>query len=244
MFNPKIEVHNISNWIKSYCTTGAVINLKNDRNSVLTTKLLINALGKENVNVIHLEDYSIFYPDKVRLIDFCKLEDIDLQIFKLHEPSNKITKDISTTYKLKEFYSSSDSVLPKTATQDFENRLEMATSYLIAQTLGYLVCGYCSQSQRYVGNYSMWGENSCDFNPVGNLTNGELKSLYTLLNLPDYIRDNSVIEERDMGLLYIDIDSYIRNKDSGCENTNKNIKLLSERNRYKLLPPVSYIPKK
>ena len=49
-------------------------------------------------------------------------------------------------------------------------RLRMTSLYAIAQTMGYLVIGTGNLCERMVGYTTKWGDNSSDFNPIGNFT--------------------------------------------------------------------------
>ncbi|MEG1609438.1 MAG: NAD(+) synthase, partial [Clostridia bacterium] len=80
-----------------------------------------------------------------------------------------------------------------------------------------------NRSERYVGYFTKWGDNACDFNPISDLT---VKEVYTML---DYLECPRTIckkqpsaglmdgqtDERDFGFTYKELDDYLMNKNVG-----------------------------
>lgn len=98
-------------------------------------------------------------------------------------------------------------------------RLRMATLYNIAQRRNYLVAGTGNRSEIFVGYYTKWGDGASDFNPISDLTVGEVYRMLEYLGAPEVIITKAPsagladdqTDEKEMGLTYAEIDDYILN---------------------------------
>lgn len=96
-------------------------------------------------------------------------------------------------------------------------RLRMTTLYAIAQSKGMLVSGTGNRDEIYVGYYTKWGDGSADFNPIADLTVGEIYEFLTYLKAPENIIKKAPsaglfegqTDEGEMGIKYLDIDKYL-----------------------------------
>ena len=96
-------------------------------------------------------------------------------------------------------------------------RLRMTTLYAIAQSKGMLVAGTGNRDEIYVGYYTKWGDGSSDFNPIADLTVGEIYEFLTYLKAPENIIKKAPsaglfegqTDEGEMGIKYSDIDKYL-----------------------------------
>lgn len=113
--------------------------------------------------------------------------------------------------------------LTATAKSNLAPRLRMTTLYAIAASQNRLVAGTSNRSERYIGYFTKWGDNGCDFNPIADLT---VKEIYTML---DYLECPRTIckkqpsaglvegqtDEKDLGFSYKELDDYLLNKNIG-----------------------------
>ncbi len=96
-------------------------------------------------------------------------------------------------------------------------RIRMATLYAIAGSKNLLVCGTGNRTEMYLGYYTKWGDGACDFNPISDLTVGEVYEFLHYLGCPECIINKAPsaalyegqTDEDDMGMKYSDIDSFI-----------------------------------
>ena len=106
-----------------------------------------------------------------------------------------------------------------TADINIAPRLRMTTLYAIAAAEGLLVAGTGNRSERYMGYFTKWGDGACDFNPIADLTAGEVFDFLRYLDAPAEIINKAPsaglyegqTDEADMGVTYAAIDEYILN---------------------------------
>ena len=108
-------------------------------------------------------------------------------------------------------------------------RLRMTTFYAIAQSKGMLVAGTGNRDEIYVGYYTKWGDGSSDFNPIADLTVGEIYEFLTYLKAPENIIKKAPsaglfegqTDEGEMGIKYSDIDKYLLTGEGGADVIKK-----------------------
>ena len=125
-------------------------------------------------------------------------------------------------------------------------RLRMTTLYAIAGSENRLVAGTGNRSERYMGYFTKWGDGACDFNPIADLTVGEIYEFLEFLHAPRSIIDKAPsaglfegqTDEGEMGVSYAAVDEYILHG-TGSEKDIAVISRYHARNAHKLrLPPV------
>lgn len=96
-------------------------------------------------------------------------------------------------------------------------RLRMVTLYAVAASENRMVAGTGNRSERYMGYFTKWGDGACDFNPISDLTVGEVFDFLRYLNAPASIIEKAPsaglfegqTDEDDMGVTYRAIDTFI-----------------------------------
>ncbi len=96
-------------------------------------------------------------------------------------------------------------------------RLRMTTLYAVAAAENRLVAGTGNRSERYMGYFTKWGDGACDFNPIGDLTVGEIYDFLRYLKAPENIIKKAPsaglfegqTDEGEMGVSYAAIDKYV-----------------------------------
>lgn len=125
-------------------------------------------------------------------------------------------------------------------------RLRMTTLYAVAGSENRLVAGTGNRSERYMGYFTKWGDGACDFNPIADLTVGEVYEFLEFLHAPRSIIDKAPsaglfegqTDEQEMGVSYAAVDEYILHG-TGTEKDIAVIERYHARNTHKLrLPPV------
>ena len=135
--------------------------------------------------------------------------------------------------------------LSKEATINMKPRLRMTTLYAIAQTLGYLVIGTGNLCEAMVGYTTKWGDNSSDFNPIGNFTVEEVLEIGRILGVPRKILQKSPsdglggqTDEEKMGITYQQIAEMIETGNTDSEVKEKIIKRFKNSKHKRELVPV------
>ena len=96
-------------------------------------------------------------------------------------------------------------------------RLRMTTLYAIAAAENRLVAGTGNRSEAYMGYFTKWGDGASDFNPISDLTAGEVFAFLRYLNAPASIVEKAPsaglfdgqTDEQEMGVTYAAIDEYL-----------------------------------
>lgn len=190
-------------WIQDYVqkagAKGIVIGNSGGKDSATVLAMAVKAIGKENVVAVSMPCFS----------KPCDLEDARLvaETFGVRF----LEVDLSHCYQEMEnqIEKSLAKKLSKEATINVKPRLRMATLYGIAQTLGYLVIGTGNLCETMVGYTTKWGDNSSDFNPIGNFTVEEVLKIGDILGVPEKILKKApsdglgeLTDEEKMGITY------------------------------------------
>lgn len=206
-------------WIKDYVENsnakGVVIGISGGKDSAVVTAMSVKALGKEKVIGVSMPCNSIQSDfDDAKLV--AETYDIKFVENNLTE-SYKIFEDElnSTVKKLNRDEISEDAKI------NIKPRLRMTTLYAIAQTFGYLVIGTGNLCEAMVGYTTKWGDNSSDFNPIGNFTVAEVLKIGELLGVPERIINKAPsdglggkTDEEKLGVKYSQIEEMIEKGDT------------------------------
>ena len=109
------------------------------------------------------------------------------------------------------------SALTDAAVANIAPRLRMTALYAVAGAENRLVAGTGNRSERYMGYFTKWGDGACDFNPISDLTVGEIYEFLEFLHAPRSIIDKAPsaglfegqTDEAEMGVSYAAIDAYL-----------------------------------
>lgn len=97
-------------------------------------------------------------------------------------------------------------------------RLRMTALYALGQTRGYLVAGTGNLDEYTLGYFTKWGDGAYDFNPIADLTVGEIYEHLRYLGCPSSVIEKAPsaglyqgqTDEQEMGIKYADVDAYLR----------------------------------
>ena len=103
------------------------------------------------------------------------------------------------------------------ALSNINPRLRMITLYAVGAAENRLVAGTGNRSEAYMGYFTKWGDGAYDFNPIADLTVGEIYEFLEYLDAPENIRRKAPsaglfegqTDEDEMGVTYEAIDRYI-----------------------------------
>lgn len=108
-------------------------------------------------------------------------------------------------------------------------RLRMIALYALGQARGYLVAGTGNLDEATMGYFTKWGDGAHDFNPIADLTVGEIYEHLRYLGAPSHIIEKAPsaglyqgqTDEDEMGVSYADIDKYLRGGEVSDEIADK-----------------------
>jgi len=137
--------------------------------------------------------------------------------------------------------------LNSAALSNLAPRLRMLTLYAVAAAEGRLVAGTGNRSEAYVGYFTKWGDGAHDFNPIADLTVGEVYEFLEYLGAPRRIIEKAPsaalfdgqTDEGEMGVSYAELDSYILGG-SIAEEKRKRIDALHRASEHKRRGVVRY----
>ena len=193
-------------WIKEYVkqigAKGVVVGNSGGKDSATVIAMATKALGKEKVIAVSMPCHSISHDfEDAKLV----ADTFDVKFLKV---------DLTNTYNEmeKEIQFAMGEELSKEATINMKPRLRMTTLYGIAQSSGYLVIGTGNLCEAMVGYTTKWGDNSADFNPIGNFTVDEVLAIGKYMGVPEKILEKAPndglggkTDEEKMGIKYSQI---------------------------------------
>lgn len=228
---------NIISWIQNYFKEtngkGAVVGVSGGKDSSTVCKLMVEALGKENVFAVLMpngeqKDIS----DSQNLV---KLLDVRYKIVNINDAYNGLLNAIG------------EDDLSSQGKINMSPRLRMTTLYAIASSLDYRVAGTGNKSEGFVGYTTKWGDNACDFNPIAGLTKEEVVALGDELGLPKELTHKApsdgisgLTDEDNLGFKYEDINKYMSDGTTGDLDLDKKIEKTHKANLHKSSPIVSW----
>ena len=225
----------IIQWLKKYkeltnCK-GVVLGVSGGKDSTVVAMLSKLVFGDNIVGVIMPNGAQIDIDDAIKV---CQVLNIEYKIVNIKETYDALLKDMPIKISDK----SKTNIPP---------RLRMTTLYAIAQTLGYRVIGTGNASERTVGWTTKWGDGAHDFNPIADLTVGEIYEHLRALNAPSTIIDKAPsaglyqgqTDEQEMGIKYSDVDKYLRGEQIPDDVKSK-IERAKARAGHKLRMPLKF----
>ena len=126
-------------------------------------------------------------------------------------------------------------------------RLRMTTLYSIGGSENLLVAGTGNRSERYMGYFTKWGDGAFDFDPIADLTVGEVYEFLEYLGAPRSILEKAPsaglfegqTDEQEMGVSYAAIDRYLLTGEAN-DHDKAIIDRFHSRSAHKLVPAVIY----
>lgn len=135
----------------------------------------------------------------------------------------------------------------KMANVNVNPRLRMTTLYALGQARGYLVAGTGNLDEATLGYFTKWGDGAHDFNPIADLTVGEIYEHLRYLGAPSTIIEKAPsaglyqgqTDEQETGIKYSDVDKYLRGEQISDEVRQK-IEKMKSRAGHKMRMPLKY----
>lgn len=228
----------IIQWIKDYFNKNgnckAIIGLSGGTDSSVCGKLLVEALGKENVIGV-LMPCGIQHDIDVSLA-LTKYLDIKYHIINIEEPVAKMRELIGNELDCDP--NSYDAYKTNTPA-----RIRMTTLYGICAIYSGRVCNTCNLSEDWVGYSTKFGDAAGDFSLLSSLTKTEVRELGRELGMPSMFVDkipedgmSGKSDEEKLGFTYEVLDRYIRTGEIDDLKIKEKIDRMNRINMHKLLP--------
>lgn len=195
----------IINFIRSYFAEAnmkkAVIGISGGKDSTVTAKLLVDALGKENVFGVLMPNG--IQPDIEDALEVVQLLDIGYAVINIYSMFNDFINKVP-------FDSEQMRI-------NLAPRIRMTTLYAIAQGIGdALVINTCNLCEDIVGYATLYGDSAGDIAPLKYLLVSEIIDLGDYLGLPYKLVHKTpsdglcgLSDEENLGVTYNDIECYI-----------------------------------
>ncbi|OLB44874.1 hypothetical protein AUH73_02720 [archaeon 13_1_40CM_4_53_4] len=168
----------IRNTVKAAGADGSVIGLSGGIDSSLVAKLLVNALGREQVVGVLMP--TSFTPEED--IDIARSLADDLRI-------RSETVDIQPIVDVftKALHTGRDLERTKIPLANIRSRTRMVVLYYYANLNNYLVAGTGDRSEDLIGYFTKYGDGGVDFLPISHLYKTQVRKLAEYLGLPPKI---------------------------------------------------------
>lgn len=215
--------NNIINRLKEFQernhVNGYVLGISGGKDSTVVAKLLVDAIGKENVlGVLMPNGEQKDIDDSYKV---CEYLNINYTIININDAFDGIVQQVNLS-KIHTVNNNEENIfLTEKSLTNVAPRIRMTTLYAIAQSLGYLVAGTGNKSERFVGWFTKWGDGACDINPIAHLTCTEVIELGDYLGLPyDLVHKTPAdgltgkSDEDNLGFTYKELDSLIKKFES------------------------------
>jgi len=184
----------------------AVIGLSGGIDSTLTSHLLVEAVGAENVHGLVMpsevnRDENMSDAERVA----SELLDIEYDVVAI-EP---IVETILDAYP--------DAADDQLATGNLRVRTRAVLNYLVANHEGALVVGTGNRSEALVGYFTKYGDGAVDCHPIANLYKGQVRQLAKHVGVPDDLAEKTAsaemwlgqTDEGELGMDYETLDSIL-----------------------------------
>lgn len=212
------EYKKIISFLKNYQThtnaRGYVLGISGGKDSTIVAKLLVDAIGKENVlGVLMPNGEQADIEDSYTVCDFLG---INYTVVNIENAFDELIHQIDVS-KITTVEGNEENIpVTKKALTNVPPRIRMTILYTIAQSVGYRVAGTSNASELFIGWGTKWGDLASDINPISQLTCSEVISLGDYMGLPyDLIHKTPAdgltgkSDEENFGFTYQELDVLI-----------------------------------
>ena len=220
-------------------TTPAVIGISGGKDSTITAKLLVEALGKDRVIGVLMPNgiqHDIDVSKKV--VEYLGIKSYTVNIEDMVK-AFKFNVDLHTDFDITD-----------QARINLPPRIRMTLLYYINACVGGFVANTSNLSEDWVGYATLWGDSVGDFSVLSMLTVEEVKQIGYELGIPKEFIEKTPedgltgkSDEEFIGVSYQTIDNYIARDNMIPTLEERNlIKRKFENSRYKFRPMAMYQP--
>ena len=190
-----------------------VIGLSGGLDSAVTTKLCVEALGKEKVFCFLLPTENTPKEDTEDALEFAKSLGVKYRIINISGIVKKIASTIHNKMKKKEM-------------GNIHARTRMIVLYYFANKNNYLVVGSGNKTELLMGYFTKYGDGACDIMPLGDLYKTQVRELAKHLKIPEKIINKTPraglwkgqTDESELGIKYEILDQILYGMEKGLKN--------------------------
>ena len=218
----KSYLKEIEKFVKNYLETTKcekfILGVSGGVDSSLCAAILKSAVGRERVHCIlmPIDSSKEDTEDGLTLV-----KDLDL-------PYDVIDNTEAFDAYKKEF-ARNGIELDRSTLGNLKARMRMATLFAIAQKERGLVVGTDNADERCVGYFTKYGDGACDILPIAHLVKAEVVEAAKLYGIRQSLAERvptaglfeGQTDEKEMGVLYKDLDAYILGKEIPEEAKNR-----------------------
>ena len=209
-----------------------VLGVSGGVDSSLCAAILKNAVGRDRVHCLIMPIYS----------SNDDTEDGLTLVKELDLPYDVI--DASEAFEsYKKVFAKNNIELDRSTLGNLKARMRMSILYAVAQKEKGLVVGTDNADERCVGYFTKYGDGACDILPIAHLVKAEVVEAAKLYGVDDRLANRvptaglfeGQTDEKEMGVLYKDLDAYVLGKDVP-EEAKKRIQYLERISAHKRNP--------
>lgn len=211
---------NLANYIKeieqflkdylasSHCDT-YLLGVSGGVDSSLVAALCKKAVGKEHLHclIIPIESSKEDIKDALTLV-----KDLDLRY--------DIIDATEIFYSYLNEFKKNGYEMDRSTLGNLKARIRMSILYAFAQKERGLVVGTDNADERFVGYYTKYGDGACDLLPIAHLVKAEVVEAAKILGVKTSLAERTPTaglyegqtDEKEMGVLYKDLDAYVLGK--------------------------------
>ena len=213
---------NVEKFLKDYLEENKqdtyVLGISGGVDSSLCAAIAKSAVGKDRLHclILPIDSSEEDEKDALRLV-----KELDLK-YDIIDASEAFHNYI-------EAFKNSGIELDRSTLGNLKARMRMSILYAVAQKERGLVIGTDNADERCVGYFTKYGDGACDILPIARLVKSEVvegAKIYGVSNaLAERVPSAGLYEgqtdEKEMGVLYKDLDAYVLGKEVSVETKNR-----------------------
>ena len=211
---------------------GYVLGLSGGIDSSAVAALALKAVGKERLHCIMMPINSL-EDDLKDAITLAKDLDINYSVIDGSKAFNELVKE----------FESLGIELDASTKGNLKARIRMSILYAYGQKNRMLVLGTDNLDESYVGYFTKYGDGGVDLLPICRLTKEEVRNVASILGVRKELVERvpsaglyeGQTDEKEMGILYKDLDAYLLGQKVDEEVVNK-IERLHRISEHKRIP--------